>query len=88
MFIIAFGIQCFEIEIYTRKDPYPDMDAVQVATKVGRGELTIPIPSNAPTEIANVMKLCSRWNDKQRPSMKEICQELTPMFGGDIIAQR
>jgi len=64
------------VEIYSRNEPYPNLDSVQVASLVARGELVPQIPSNAPAEIGAVIRDCSKWDPAQRPSMNDICQRI------------
>jgi len=63
-------------EIYTRREPYDGLTGLQVAGKVSRGELTHPIPPNAPQLVQEVMKDSLQFKAEARPEMKPIVSKL------------
>jgi serine/threonine protein kinase len=65
------------VEIYTRKEPYPGLNLVQVAAEVSLGKITHPIPQNAPPVIAAIMKKCWNFEPSDRPTTQEIISMLT-----------
>jgi len=70
----SFGVTC--IEILTRKDPYPNMEGVQVATRVGNKGLTPEIPENCPAQLATMLVGCFKFDPAERPDFKSIFESL------------
>eukprot|EP01114_Cavostelium_apophysatum_P009786 TRINITY_DN2304_c0_g1_i7.p1 TRINITY_DN2304_c0_g1~~TRINITY_DN2304_c0_g1_i7.p1 ORF type:complete len:579 (+),score=114.98 TRINITY_DN2304_c0_g1_i7:230-1738(+) len=70
----AFGVTL--IELYTAKIPFSNMENLQVAALVSRGEMQPP-NFQAPDVIQRLVKNCMRFDAKERPTFEEICQMLT-----------
>eukprot|EP00027_Filamoeba_sp_ATCC50430_P014974 CAMPEP_0168571928 /NCGR_PEP_ID=MMETSP0413-20121227/17640_1 /TAXON_ID=136452 /ORGANISM="Filamoeba nolandi, Strain NC-AS-23-1" /LENGTH=293 /DNA_ID=CAMNT_0008604899 /DNA_START=154 /DNA_END=1035 /DNA_ORIENTATION=- len=70
----SFGIVC--LEILSKNDPYPDMDATQVSTRIGMKMLTPDIPEDCPGTIAIILKGCFQYEVSDRPDFRSICERL------------
>jgi serine/threonine protein kinase len=70
----AFGITV--VEIYTRDLPYPGQQGVKVAAKVAAGNLTHPLPENAPGIVQKVMTMCLAFDPEKRPEFRKIAKLL------------
>jgi serine/threonine protein kinase len=70
----SFGIVLWEI--LTCAVPYHNIDPNAVMWGVGKGSLTLPIPSSAPEGFKLLMTMC--WNQKpsNRPSFQQIIKHL------------
>ncbi|CAF1055426.1 unnamed protein product [Adineta steineri] len=70
----SFGVVLWEI--LTCKIPYHNIDPTAVMWGVGKGSLTLPIPSSAPEGFKLLMTMC--WNQKpvNRPSFQQIIKHL------------
>ncbi|CAF0726237.1 unnamed protein product [Rotaria sordida] len=71
----SFGIVLWEI--LTCAVPYHNIDPSAVMWGVGKGSLTLPIPSSAPEGFKLLMTMC--WNQRplNRPSFQQIIKHLT-----------
>ena len=49
---------------------------ILVATQIGSGKLSPPLPANAPEEIQHLMKACFQVDPENRPSTKALCEAL------------
>jgi len=76
----AFGITL--IEVYTRQAPYPDKDAVRVATTISSQEDSPVnyIPSHLSPPIAEILRACFSWKPEKRPSFEDLCLKLEQAF--------
>jgi serine/threonine protein kinase len=72
--IWSFGIVLWEI--LTCEIPYHNIDPNAVMWGVGKGRLTLPIPSSVPNGLNLLMTMC--WNQKpsNRPSFQNIIKHL------------
>jgi len=68
--IWAYGVTV--IEILTRKEPYPEIDAVVAASNVMHKNLSPTIPQNCPPQMVDIIQLCFSRDTSQRPSFKQI----------------
>ncbi len=70
----SFGIVLWEI--LTCAVPYHNIDPNAVMWGVGKGSLTLPIPSSVPDGFKLLMTMC--WNQKSanRPSFQQIIKHL------------
>jgi len=66
----AWGITV--IEMLTRKEPYPGIDAVNVAIKVTQANMRPDIPKHCPPELGAVLKTCWSKTVEERPDFKTI----------------
>jgi len=76
--IWSFGILL--IEIFSRLIPYPDLNAVEVATRINKRELSPSPPNNSPKEIANLIISCCKFESKDRISITDICNILISLL--------
>lgn len=76
----SFGI--IMVEIITRKDdPYPELDAVQVATRVGMKDLSPSLPKFTTPFFHSLLSQCCDQDPKKRPTFAQIVslvQQNTP----------
>lgn len=70
----SFGIVLWEI--LTCAVPYHNIDPVAVMWGVGKGSLTLPIPSSAPEGLKLLMTLCWKQRSPERPSFQQIIKHL------------
>jgi len=75
----AYGVTL--VEIYTRQDPYPNLDQLSAAARVVQKVLVPQIPSNAPAVVAEVMKSCFQYDPEKRPEFLQICGMLDQSKG-------
>ncbi len=73
--IWSYGILLWEMFNPTEL-PYSDLDDAQFAIKVAQGH-TLSIPTQCPSTVARIMKLCWQKNPSKRPSFAFICILLT-----------
>jgi len=64
------------VEIFSRREPYPGIAALTVATKVAHGDLTHPIPENTQAPFAEIMSKCWELNPPDRPDMEWIIDRI------------
>ncbi|CAI5451559.1 unnamed protein product [Caenorhabditis angaria] len=69
--IFAFGILCWEV-LENGKQPYPDMSVAEVHMKVLKDGYRMTVPSEAPEELADIIKKCWENNPNDRPSAFQI----------------
>jgi len=70
----SFGIVLWEI--LTCAVPYNNIDPVAVMWGVGKGSLTLPIPSSAPEGLKLLMNICWKQRPAERPSFQHIIKHL------------
>jgi len=63
-------------EIYSRKEPFPDLYPYEVASKVALKDLVPNIPKNMPTVLVEISKACGLFNPSERITMKDVCERL------------
>jgi len=63
-------------EIYTRKEPYPKYNAIEVASRVGRKKLVPETPENMPSILVEISKACSAYYPNDRITMVKVCKTL------------
>jgi serine/threonine protein kinase len=67
----SFGVVI--TEVLTRcSEPYPDLEPIQVATRVAYEDLRPPVPPGASQTVQNVLRACSERQPENRPTMQEI----------------
>jgi len=71
----AYGITL--VEIYTREDPYPNLDSLYVATRVMLGKLKPEVPTFVPSHVKVIMESCFAVQPQDRPSFEMICEKLS-----------
>lgn len=81
----SFGVTLFEL--LSSQDPYHDMDLIQVATRVARGDLKLLPPPNADPFLSNLMLMSLSFDARQRPTFKEICLEFSKNERTDTLNQ-
>ena len=74
--IWAFG--CLLIEIFSNKRPWSYIPSSKINNIFYElyHKKPIPIPSNIPEEIAEIIKECCRYNHKRRPPIAQILERL------------
>ncbi|KRT86350.1 protein kinase, partial [Oryctes borbonicus] len=72
--IWSFGVVLWEL--LTCEIPYKDMEMTAIMYMVGMGKLRPPIPSTCPEGFKLIMQMCWKYNPKERPSFKLICNHL------------
>ncbi|KAK9746503.1 Protein tyrosine and serine/threonine kinase [Popillia japonica] len=72
--IWSFGVVLWEL--LTCEIPYKDMERTAIMYMVGMGKLRPPIPSTCPEGFKLIMQMCWKYNPKERPSFKLICNHL------------
>jgi serine/threonine protein kinase len=75
----AYGVTLWEI--FTRQDPYPDLTAVEAATRVTQttDPLRLPVPSSMSKEMEELYLDLFELDTNDRPSFEEICTRLSKM---------
>eukprot|EP01108_Squamamoeba_japonica_P004865 TRINITY_DN3831_c0_g4_i3.p3 TRINITY_DN3831_c0_g4~~TRINITY_DN3831_c0_g4_i3.p3 ORF type:complete len:149 (+),score=63.54 TRINITY_DN3831_c0_g4_i3:244-690(+) len=68
-------------EIVAREDPYPDMDALQVASRVVFNGLRLQMPYDAPPQLTEIMDWCFQTDPAQRPNFSQISQRFRELLG-------
>jgi len=68
-----FGVTCWEI--LARKEPFPDVDTLEVAFNVRDG-ITLAVPEGTPEPLSNILYHCWAYKAAERPDF----DELTKMF--------
>jgi serine/threonine protein kinase len=66
----SYGVLCWEI--VAREDPYPDMDALQVASRVVFNGLRLQYPYDTPEVLKDIMTWCFQTDPSQRPNFKQV----------------
>lgn len=66
--------------------PYPGVELAQVLDKIETG-YRMPKPKGCPDEVYVLMKKCWSWEDKDRPTFKEIRAQLEGMFPSGNITE-
>ena len=67
----AYGVVI--TEVLTRcSEPYPDLEPIQVATRVAYESLTPPIPPGASQVIVNILRAAAERKPENRPSFQQI----------------
>jgi serine/threonine protein kinase len=69
---------CTVIEIITRGEPFPDMPAMQVGTKIIMKQLRPELPAETPAAMATVMDQCFEYVPSDRPTFAELSNQLQP----------
>ncbi|XP_018323033.1 mitogen-activated protein kinase kinase kinase 13 isoform X2 [Agrilus planipennis] len=72
--IWSFGVVLWEL--LTCETPYKDMEQSAIMYLVGCGKLNPPIPTTCPEGFKLIMQMCWKFNPKDRPSFKLICNHL------------
>ncbi|CAF1022016.1 unnamed protein product [Didymodactylos carnosus] len=70
----SFGVVVWEI--LTCEIPYHNIDPSAVVFGVGKGDLTLPIPSSAPESLKLLMTMCWQKRPRNRPSFQQILKHL------------
>jgi len=68
----SFGV--LVTEVYSQQDPYPEINAIQVAGLVATGQLTPEVPSMAPSNVQQMVVKCCQFDASDRPTMQDICR--------------
>lgn len=71
----AFGVTCIEI-LTDGQDPYPGMDAVQVATAVVSEKVHPVIPALTPTQLAQIIEVCLSYEEENRPDFQFLVENM------------
>eukprot|EP01117_Protostelium_nocturnum_P005639 TRINITY_DN2038_c0_g1_i1.p1 TRINITY_DN2038_c0_g1~~TRINITY_DN2038_c0_g1_i1.p1 ORF type:complete len:1760 (-),score=518.87 TRINITY_DN2038_c0_g1_i1:119-5398(-) len=72
----SFGVVIWEI--LTVSDPFPECSAVEAAILVSHQRQHLPIPTNAPPKLAQLMSDCWKFLPEERPDFSQICATLDP----------
>jgi len=72
----SFSFGVFLWELLAREDPFADRNAIEVACPVIHRGLRLTIPSDTPTELADLIKKCFAEVPTERPSFEEIIKTL------------
>eukprot|EP00026_Physarum_polycephalum_P002017 Phypoly_transcript_02021.p1 GENE.Phypoly_transcript_02021~~Phypoly_transcript_02021.p1 ORF type:complete len:983 (+),score=101.44 Phypoly_transcript_02021:356-2950(+) len=78
--VYSFGILMWEL--VARKDPFEDMEAIQVALGVLHDGLRPPIPDTTPKKYAELMQKCWAQDPDKRPDFHEILDTLQTYYNG------
>lgn len=54
------------MELYSRKDPYPNLAAFEVAFRVGEMGFVHPIPNECPPAFRELMLMCWKKDPNER----------------------
>jgi len=68
------------VEMWTKKDPYPNESALHVAIAVQQHQKTPQVPQGLPSEIEVLMKDCWKFNPEQRPHFSDIATRLDQLL--------
>jgi len=71
----SFGVLMWEV-LSRGETPYPTIDPVQASIKVATRQLRLTPPESAPQAVKDLMLLCFSWEADQRPTFKQICNEM------------
>jgi serine/threonine protein kinase len=74
----AFGVTC--AEILRRSEPYPGMDATEVAVGVLKEGWTPPFPDSTPLEMFDIIKQCFTFEPQNRITMEMLNKQFTAAF--------
>mmetsp|Transcript_26441 Transcript_26441/g.29462 ORF Transcript_26441/g.29462 Transcript_26441/m.29462 type:complete len:828 (+) Transcript_26441:169-2652(+) len=75
---------CFVYEVFFRRVPYDWIEDVsKIASGVADGTLSLPLPASVP-KVANMMRLCLKWEPQERPSFSEITKMIDLIEPGGI----
>jgi len=69
----AFGVTC--CEILTRKDPYPNMDMIQVSIAVVSEDLTPILPRSCPPPLSKILMPCFSYEPEKRPTFATLLEQ-------------
>ncbi|XP_071821876.1 uncharacterized protein [Apostichopus japonicus] len=83
--IWAFGILLWEIATYG-SSPYPGLDLQHVYGKLEKG-YRMERPEGCPLDVYNLMLNCWEWKSSDRPSFREILDEMNTMFANSSISE-
>ncbi|XP_056648259.1 mitogen-activated protein kinase kinase kinase 13 isoform X1 [Diorhabda sublineata] len=72
--IWSFGVVLWEL--ITCEVPYDGMNNGAIMYSVGSGKLIPPIPSTCPDGFKLIMQMCWKFNPRERPNFKLICNHL------------
>jgi serine/threonine protein kinase len=72
--IYSFGMTC--IEVFSRKLPFPDMKATDVAVGISSGTLRPQIPNECPSSFKEMLERCVSFETSERPSTKDVLTDL------------
>ncbi|CAH1105459.1 unnamed protein product [Psylliodes chrysocephalus] len=72
--IWSFGIVLWEL--ITCEVPYDGMNQGAIMYSVGSGKLIPPIPTTCPDGFKLIMQMCWKFNPRERPNFKLICNHL------------
>ncbi|CAD7695962.1 unnamed protein product [Ostreobium quekettii] len=75
--VYSFGVILYEL--VTRKEPWKEINAVQVVGAVGFNGQRLELPPNADSKISRLMSQCLAHNPADRPSFREILKFLRPL---------
>lgn len=81
----AFGILLWEIATYG-SSPYPGLDLQHVYGKLEKG-YRMERPEGCPLDVYNLMLNCWEWKSSDRPSFREILDEMNTMFANSSISE-
>lgn len=83
--IWAFGILLWEIATYG-SSPYPGVELQHVYGKLEKG-YRMERPEGCPLDVYNLMLKCWEWKVAERPSFKDILEEMNTMFTNTSISE-
>jgi len=66
----AYAVTVYEM--LSREEPYPGLDKVQVATRVGNNKLKLEAPENANRRFKVLIAACTTYQVKLRPNMEDV----------------
>lgn len=73
----VWALGCLLWELYSRTVPYPELDIVQVATKVAGSGCTLPLDPAWPQAVRDIMTACWKLNPSERPTAAVVHQRLS-----------
>jgi serine/threonine protein kinase len=69
---------CTVIEVVTQCEPFPNLAAMQVGTKIIMKQLRPQCAPGTPTAMATVVNRCFEYEPSDRPTFAQIAQGLAP----------
>eukprot|EP01122_Echinamoeba_exundans_P003341 TRINITY_DN13458_c0_g1_i1.p1 TRINITY_DN13458_c0_g1~~TRINITY_DN13458_c0_g1_i1.p1 ORF type:complete len:1682 (+),score=231.32 TRINITY_DN13458_c0_g1_i1:195-5240(+) len=69
-------------EVFTEKEPFPDMELLQAATQIRDNGLVPELPAEVPPPVADIAHRCWNRDPDQRPDMKKVVSEMS-----DIVSE-
>jgi hypothetical protein len=69
-------------EVFTEKEPFPDMELLQAATQIRDNGLVPLLPEEVPPPVSDIAHRCWTRDADQRPDMKKVVSQMS-----DIVSE-